>query len=376
MIELNKQKTEPSATSESRIEKQVAEWRAEVVRLQDLIAHATGAPAVTVDTQRPAHYYAGDLSPEACVFLLHDAIAWATRQAREGFNEGAKVVEEIIGERDAARAALAQRAGSDETKYDSGRQQGRAEALAILMQLDPENGIDEYTGWSAPVGPEDEGSAYWDEPKLRELFAADGALADMMDKAEGEYWHYKGLQDEAEHARNFAANMHSSGKVREVLAKAGEFDLMGLLCAAPPSQPAGERLAQLREWLAATGALPKGSSWIGELEQIVVGAGERAQQPGSERDAARLDWLEQMANEPEGLLLHDGGDFTGRHGLGLRRIGRTLRQAIDAAMAAHQCEKSPPLQFVVMGDSESSPDPLLADMHNRIKSQGEKGSAK
>lgn len=50
------------------------------------------------------------------------------------------------------------------------------------------------------------------------------------------------------------------------------------------------------------------------------------------RDAVRLDWLEGMANRPQGLLLHDGGDFTGRLGLGLRRIGRSLRDAVDAAM--------------------------------------------
>lgn len=50
------------------------------------------------------------------------------------------------------------------------------------------------------------------------------------------------------------------------------------------------------------------------------------------RDTARLDWLERMANNPEGLLLHDGGDFSSRIGLGLRRIGRTLRQACDQAM--------------------------------------------
>lgn len=127
-------------------------------------------------------------------------------------------------------------------QYEAGRQQGRAEAVAILIELDPETGIDTYTGWSAPVGPEDEGSAYWDVPKLRELFAADGQLADMMDKAEGQYWHYIGLQGEAERAHNFAANMHSSGKVRDILAKAGEFDLMGQLCslAAPATQqPAG-----------------------------------------------------------------------------------------------------------------------------------------
>lgn len=54
------------------------------------------------------------------------------------------------------------------------------------------------------------------------------------------------------------------------------------------------------------------------------------------QDGERLDWLEQMANEPEGLLLHDGGDFTGRLGLGLRRVGRTLRQACDAVMKARE----------------------------------------
>lgn len=48
-------------------------------------------------------------------------------------------------------------------------------------------------------------------------------------------------------------------------------------------------------------------------------------------DADMLDWLERMGNDPEGLLLHDGGDFMGRRGLGLRRIGRSLRQAIMQA---------------------------------------------
>lgn len=49
-------------------------------------------------------------------------------------------------------------------------------------------------------------------------------------------------------------------------------------------------------------------------------------------DAARLDLLERLSNEPQGLLLHDGepGKSTGRRGLGLHKIGRTLRQAIDA----------------------------------------------
>jgi hypothetical protein len=48
-------------------------------------------------------------------------------------------------------------------------------------------------------------------------------------------------------------------------------------------------------------------------------------------DAARLDWLERMANEPKGILLHGEKESTGRCGLGLANTGRTLRQAIDDA---------------------------------------------
>lgn len=118
--------------------------------------------------------------------------------------------------------------------YEAGRKQGRAEALSILMGLCPETGIDNYTGWSNSGAPEDEGSAHWQEDKLRKLFGVDGELADMMDKAEEQYWKYLGMQDEANRAKNFAANMHGSGKVREVLSKAGEFDLISQLCSAAP----------------------------------------------------------------------------------------------------------------------------------------------
>jgi len=47
----------------------------------------------------------------------------------------------------------------------------------------------------------------------------------------------------------------------------------------------------------------------------------------------RLDWLEKMANQVGGILLHDGTE-TGRLGLGLRpgNLKRTLREAIDTAM--------------------------------------------
>jgi hypothetical protein len=50
-------------------------------------------------------------------------------------------------------------------------------------------------------------------------------------------------------------------------------------------------------------------------------------------DKERLDWLETMANQRGGILLHDGTE-TGRLGLGLRpgRSNRTLREAIDTSM--------------------------------------------
>jgi len=47
-------------------------------------------------------------------------------------------------------------------------------------------------------------------------------------------------------------------------------------------------------------------------------------------DSERLDWLERMANQEGGLLLHDGSE-SGRLGLGLRpgTLKRSLREAID-----------------------------------------------
>jgi hypothetical protein len=50
-------------------------------------------------------------------------------------------------------------------------------------------------------------------------------------------------------------------------------------------------------------------------------------------DKERLDWLERMANQNGGILLHDGSE-SGRTGLGLRpgTLNRSLREAIDQAM--------------------------------------------
>lgn len=47
---------------------------------------------------------------------------------------------------------------------------------------------------------------------------------------------------------------------------------MNAFARAAVSMDRSVRLQELRDWLAATGALPKGASWIGELEGIVAGA--------------------------------------------------------------------------------------------------------
>lgn len=55
----------------------------------------------------------------------------------------------------------------------------------------------------------------------------------------------------------------------------------------------------------------------------------------SPSDAECLNWLEMMANQRGGILLHDGSEG-GRLGLGLRpgSMKRTLRQAIATAMSS------------------------------------------
>lgn len=59
-------------------------------------------------------------------------------------------------------------------------------------------------------------------------------------------------------------------------------------------------------------------------------------------DSERLDWLERMANQKGGLLLHDGRE-SGRLGLGLRpgTLNRSLREAIDES-ARFEGYRQPP----------------------------------
>lgn len=57
-------------------------------------------------------------------------------------------------------------------------------------------------------------------------------------------------------------------------------------------------------------------------------------------DKERLDWLEHMAREPGGILLHAEIKSTGRLGLGLARPNRPLREAIDSAIAGRPLGKT------------------------------------
>ena len=85
------------------------------------------------------------------------------------------------------------------------RAQGRAEALAIILNLDAEEGLNDYTG-SHPIGDTGEYGSHWDEGLLRELLRADDTAWSLMQEAEGEYWHNLGLREEADrlYARSVA----------------------------------------------------------------------------------------------------------------------------------------------------------------------------
>ena len=64
--------------------------------------------------------------------------------------------------------------------------------------------------------------------------------------------------------------------------------------------------------------------------------GNKEEEMNMVTDTDRLDWLEDMADRPGGILLHDGSE-TGRVGIGLRpgAMVRSLRVAIDQAMKSN-----------------------------------------
>lgn len=69
------------------------------------------------------------------------------------------------------------------------RQEGRMEALAVILHQDPENPFNDqvYTG-------QDHSGDYstaWNEEALRKLLAIDDAAYNAFDKAEAQYWEYR-----------------------------------------------------------------------------------------------------------------------------------------------------------------------------------------
>lgn len=75
-------------------------------------------------------------------------------------------------------------------------------------------------------------------------------------------------------------------------------------------------------------------------------------------DAERIDYLERMANEPGGLLLHDGSE-SGRTGLGLRpgTLVRTLREAIDNGLRHERGIEAPRLMSDIVYVAMPRPHP-------------------
>lgn len=72
------------------------------------------------------------------------------------------------------------------------RAEGRAEALNILLQLDPEEGLDAYID-NRPSGCDSgEWTAFWDEAKLRDFLKVDDATYAAFDVAEAAAWLPKG----------------------------------------------------------------------------------------------------------------------------------------------------------------------------------------
>jgi len=86
------------------------------------------------------------------------------------------------------------------------RAQGRAEALAIILGLDAESGLDECTE-SHPIADTGEYGTSWNESELRKLLRADDSAWSLLQEAEGLYWEHIGLRDEAE-MRNRAVSLN------------------------------------------------------------------------------------------------------------------------------------------------------------------------
>ncbi|HEV2594162.1 MAG TPA: hypothetical protein VGU01_03045 [Sphingomicrobium sp.] len=106
----------------------------------------------------------------------------------------------------AANGAIGEREAKVPVPTDvlEARAQGRAEALAIILGIDAETGLDDCT-YEYSIGATGEYATGWKEDALRELLRADDSAWSLMQEAESEYWHNLGLREEAE--RNYARSI-------------------------------------------------------------------------------------------------------------------------------------------------------------------------
>jgi hypothetical protein len=75
--------------------------------------------------------------------------------------------------------------------------QGRAEAVAIILGLSAEGGLDEYSD-SVPFADTGDYDSVWNEAKLHELFRTRDTVWSKLQETTGEFYRYAGLADQME----------------------------------------------------------------------------------------------------------------------------------------------------------------------------------
>ncbi|MAX33716.1 MAG: hypothetical protein CME72_11710 [Halomonadaceae bacterium] len=102
---------------------------------------------------------------------------------------------------DDAKRVLAQKPPTSLAQRDTEKvRQGRAEALAIIMELDAEEGLDDYIT-SRPIGDTGDYGFEWEKDKLAALLHTDDSVWSLQSQADGEYWHNLGLREHFEQFR-------------------------------------------------------------------------------------------------------------------------------------------------------------------------------
>lgn len=142
---------------------------------------------------------AGHEGPCAATKATGDAAMAAAKAFHQASNAGASSTQAWQAVVEAVLANTSHPSGLRHVPKDilEARAQGRAEALAIVLALEAESGLDDYIS-SYPTADTGDYGSEWDEAKLRELFRADDTAYSLMQEAEGLYWERLGLRDETE----------------------------------------------------------------------------------------------------------------------------------------------------------------------------------